>query len=282
MTQALEIGVFHELRAVELVDHGVLLDGFGTDLFLPMHQCDDDVAVGDVVRVFVYVDHDGAPQATTHEPLVTVGEFAYCKCVSVTQAGAYLEWGIPKDLYAPPAEQTKPMKEGQRYVVAVCLDRKGERLIASGQLSKHFDYDVSALGVDDEVELLVYAHSELGALVVVNRRHRGLIHNSDVYGRLPVGSKHRGFVRVVRDDNRLDVVLSRRGVAGIRDAEATILAALQRAGGTLDLHDRSPPEKIERALGLSKKAFKRAVGGLYKAGRVTLGKERITLVTAPD
>ncbi len=282
MTHVLEIGMFHDLRVVELVDRGVLLDGSGVDLFLPSHQCERDVAVGDKMEVFVYVDHDGAPQATTHEPLACVGDFAYCKCVSVTKAGAYLDWGIPKDLYAPPSEQTKPMQEGQRYVVAVCLDRKGERLMASQHLSKHFDYDVSGLSVDDEVDLLVHAHSELGALVVVGGRHRGLIHRSDVYGHLPVGSEHRGFVRVIRDDNRLDIVLSRRGVAGIKDAEATIVAALQRAGGTLKLHDRSPPDQIERALGLSKKAFKRGIGGLYKARRITIGDDGIALVASTD
>jgi len=279
MKHELEIGTFHDLRVVEIVDRGVLLDGDGIDLFLPAHQCADDVAVEDRVEVFVYVDHDGAPQATTHEPLACVGEMALCKCVSVTKAGAYLDWGIPKDLYAPPAEQTQPMREGQRYVVAVCLDRKGERLIASQHLAKHFDYDVSTLAVDEEVDLLVHAHSELGAHVVVNARHRGLVHRSDVYGHLPVGSEHRGFVRNVREDNRLDIVLSRRGVAGIKDAEATILAALERAGGRLDLHDRSSPKAIERALGLSKKAFKRGVGGLYKARRITIDGAGIALVT---
>ena len=278
MPHPLEIGVFHDLRVVETVDGGILLDGGGIDLFLPSHLCPDDVAVDTVLEVFIYVDHEGAPQATTHEPLATVGEFAYCKCVSVTPAGAYLDWGVPKDLYAPPDEQTTPMVEGRRYVVAICLDKKGERLIASAHLAKHFDYDVSALAVDDAVELLVYAHSELGAHVVVDRCHRGLIHSNEVHGHLPVGSNQRGFVRVIRDDNRLDIVLTRRGVAGIKDAEAKILAALERAGGSLALHDGSTPQQIERALGLSKKAFKRGVGRLYKARRITMGDESIALV----
>lgn len=278
MPHPLEIGVFHDLRVVNIVDGGVLLDGGGVDLFLPSHLCPDDVALDTVIEVFVYVDHDGAPQATTHEPSATVGEFAYLKCVSVTRAGAYLDWGVPKDLYAPPDEQTTPMVEGQRYVVAICLDRKGERLIASTHLTKHFDYDVSALVVDQAVELLVYAHSELGAHVVVDRCHRGLIHSSEVHGFLPIGSTQRGFVRVIRDDNRLDIVLSRRGLAGMKDAERKILAALERAGGSLALHDGSTPEQIERALGLSKKAFKRGVGRLYKARRITIGDGSIALV----
>lgn len=278
MAHSIEIGRFHELTVSELVAGGVLLGAGERGLFLPSHLVAADVDVGHRIEVFVYADREGAPQATTREPKAVLGEFACLPCVSVTGAGAFLGWGVPKDLFVPPDEQTSPMVQGRRYVVVVCLDRKGERLIGSAHLAKHFDYDVEDIESEDEVDLLVYGHTDAGVQVVVDQRHRGLIHHSDVFRRLSKGDELRGYVREVRHDNRLDIVLTRRGVNGIQDAQTTILAALKAAGGSLPLHDRSSPGEIERALGMSKKAFKRGVGGLYKAKRILLGKSGISLV----
>lgn len=279
MTRGIEIGTFHRLRVAETVEGGVLLDGAGTDLFLPAHQAQADAAVDDWVNVFVYGDHDGAPQATTKMPAASLGEVALLRCVSVTPAGAYLAWGIPKDLYVPPNEQEVPMVQGGTYVAAVCLDRKGERLIASSHLSAHFDYDVK-VQPDDEVALLVYGHCDAGIQVVVAHRYRGMIHRSDVYRELAVGDELTGYVQNVRDDNRLDIRLTRPGTEGMQDAQVVILAALRKAGGSLALHDRSSPKEIEGALGMSKKAFKRGIGGLYKARKIVLSDGAIAL--SPD
>jgi predicted RNA-binding protein (virulence factor B family) len=273
----LEVGRFNQLRVVELVAGGVLLGAGERDLFLPSHLVEADVAVGDSLEVFVYTDGEGAPQATTWKPAGVLGEIAYLKCVAVTRAGAYLDWGVPKDLYVPPDQQATRMVEGRRYVAAICLDRKGERLMGSAHVAEHFDYDVENVSPGDEVDLLVYGRTEAGIQVVVNRRHRGLIHNSDVYRKLPVGTQLRGFVDQVRHDNRLDVSLTRRGLGGMKDAQETILAALKAAGGSLPLHDDSTPQEIERALGMSKKAFKRGVGGLYKARKIVIDEGRIRL-----
>ena len=276
----IEIGRFNRLSVVELVSGGVLLGAGDRELFLPSHLLEPNVAVGDRIEVFVYTDGEGAPQATTWRPAATLGEIAYLKCVSVTRAGAYLDWGVPKDLYVPPDQQTTRMVEGRRYVVAVCLDRKGERLMGSAHVAEHFDYDVEDVSPGDEVDLLVYGRSEAGIQVVVNRRHRGLVHNSDVYRKLTVGTQLRGFVDNVRHDNRLDISLTRRGMEGMQDAQEVILAALKAAGGSLPLHDGSSPQAIERALGMSKKAFKRGVGGLYKARKIVIEEGGIRLVGA--
>jgi predicted RNA-binding protein (virulence factor B family) len=278
MTQAIEIGRFHELKVVELVRGGVLLGAAGRDLFLPSHLAPEGVAIGHRLEVFIYVDRDAAPQATTAVPAAVLDEFAYLQCVSVTRAGAYLSWGVPKDLYVPPDEQETPMVEGTGYVAVVCLDRMGERLIASSSLNRHFDYDVEKVQIDDEVDLLVYGHMGAGVQVVVDRRHRGLIHQADVYSKLAIGTELRGRVHQIREDNRLDIVLTRPGVAGIEDAQEVILAALKQAGGSLPLHDRSEPKDISRALGMSKKAFKRGVGGLYKAKRIVIHDDGISLI----
>jgi uncharacterized protein len=274
----IEVGRFHVLRVAEHVSGGVLLDAGDRGLFLPSHLLEGDAAIGDRIEVFVYTDGEGAPQATTWRPAAVLGEIAYLKCVAVTRAGAYLDWGVPKDLYVPPDQQATRMVEGRRYVVAVCLDRKGERLMGSAHLAEHFDYDVEDVSPGDEVDLLVYGRTEAGVQVVVNRRHRGLVHDTDVYRKLPVGTQLRGFVDNVRHDNRLDVSLTRRGMEGMKDAQETILAALKAAGGSLPLHDQSSPQAIERALGMSKKAFKRGVGGLYKARKIVIDEDGIRLL----
>lgn len=274
----IEIGRFHQLPVVELVAGGVLLGAGDRELFLPSHLLESPAAIGDRIEVFVYTDGEGAPQATTWRPAATLGEIEYLRCVAVTRAGAYLDWGVPKDLYVPPDEQETRMVEGRRYVVAVCLDRKGERLMGSAHLSEHFDYDVEDVAPGDEVDLLVHGRTDAGVQVVVDRRHRGLVHHTNVYQRLPIGTRLRGFVDQVRHDNRLDITLTRRGVPGIEDAQETILAALKAAGGSLPLHDRSSPQEIERVLHMSKKAFKRGVGGLYKARRIVIDEDGIRLV----
>lgn len=274
----IEIGKFHQLSVVELVAGGALLDAGDRNLFLPTHLLPDDVAIGHRIEVFVYSDGEGAPQATTWVPVVTLGGFAYLKCVAVTRAGAYLDWGVPKDLYVPPDQQTTRMVEGRSYVVVVCMDRKGERLMGSAHVAQHFDYDVEDVEQGDEVDLLVYGRTDAGVQVVVDQRHRGLIHRSDLHRPLPIGTELRGWVKQVRHDNRLDITLSRPGMEGMKDAQETILAALKAAGGSLPLHDRSSPQEIERALGMSKKAFKRGAGGLYKAKRIVIDERGITLV----
>lgn len=274
----IEIGRFHKLSVIELVKGGVLLDAGDDRLFLPSHLLEPTVALGDRIEVFVYTDGEGAPQATTHVPAAVLGQFAYLRCVATTRSGAYLDWGVPKDLYVPPDQQTTRMVEGRSYVVVVCLDRKGERLMGSAELGPHFDYEVEDVESGDEVDLLVYGRTDAGIQVVVDQRHRGLIHHGNVHRPLPIGSELRGFVDQVRHDNRLDITLTRRGVDGMQDAQETILAALKAAGGSLALHDRSSPQAIERALGISKKAFKRGVGGLYKARRIVIDEHGIRLV----
>lgn len=282
MRRAPEIGRFQTFEVERVDPEGALLRTTGPELILPADEADPDIAAGQRVRVFIYQDRTGAPCATTTRPVAALGGFACMRCVATTHAGAYLDWGLPKDLYVPPHEQAKRMHQGRDYVVVVCLDRKKERLIGSTHLASHFDYDVRSVLVDDEVELLVYGRTDAGILVVVDQRHRGLVHHSDVYGAMTLGSSHTGYVRCIRDDNRLDIRLKKRGKAGMLDARDTVLGALREAGGFLPVHDRSAPAEIERRLGMSKKAFKKAVGLLYKARTLELRDGGIALVSAPQ
>ncbi len=282
MRRPLEIGRFQTLEVVETFSDGVWLGAHGRDLLLPTEEVPPGTAVGQRLRVFIYVDRDGLAQATTATPATGLGGFATMRCVAVTRAGAYMDWGLPKDLYVPPYEQAQTIEEGQRYVVTVLMDRKQERLIGSTHLASHLDYDVRDVLVDDEVELLVYGRNDAGIQVVVDQSHRGLVHHSDVYGTMDVGTTRTGYVWNIRDDNRLDIRLKKRGKAGMLDAQDTVLEALRTAGGFLPLHDRSDPAQIDRRLGMSKKAFKKAVGGLYKARKLVLQEGGIALAPEPE
>ncbi len=282
MRRAPQIGRFQTFEVEEVGPEGARLASTGPQLVLPSEELEPQVRAGERIRVFIYQDRTGAPCPTTARPAAPLGGFAPMRCVATTASGAYLDWGLPKDLYVPPHEQAQRMHEGRDYVVVVCLDRKQERLIGSTHLASHFDYDVRSVLEDDEVELLVYGHTDAGIQVVVDQRHRGLIHHSDVYGSMKLGSMHTGYVRRIRDDNRLDVRLKKRGKAGMLDARDTVLQALEDAGGFLPLHDRSAPAEIERRLGMSKKAFKKAVGLLYKARTVELREGGIARAPAED
>lgn len=275
MKRTLALGTFHSLPVIETRSGEVLLGNEADPVPLPEEEAPEDL--GTHVRVFVYADRDGAPRATTQTPRATLGGFACMRCIAVTRAGAFMDWGLDKDLYIPPHAQAQPIVEGQDYVVCVQLDRKKERLIGSTHLASHFDYDVGHLREGTAVTILVYGRMDAGIQVVVDQRHRGLVHHDDTRGPMPIGTERTGYIRNIRDDNRLDIVLERRSKAGILDAQEAIHEALLAAGGTLPLHDRSSPEAIKRHLGMSKKAFKRGIGGLYKARRIVLGEECISL-----
>lgn len=279
MARAPQVGRIQTLEIAEMLPGGARLATTGLEqLVLPPPEVPKNAEVGTRVRVFVYHGREGILTATTTSPVATLGAFAPMRCAAVTKAGAYMDWGLPKDLYVPPHEQAQRMQEGRTYVVVVCMDRKKERLIGSTHLASHFDYDVRSVVEDDEVELLVYGRNEAGVQVVVDQRHRGLVHHSDVYGELEVGSARTGYVRTIRGDNRLDIRLKKRGKAGMLDARDTVLEAIRSAGGFLALHDKSTPEEIERGLGMSKKAFKKAVGVLYKARAIELRDGGLALV----
>jgi len=281
MQRPLALGRFQTLEVTEATDDRITLRAPDRVLLLPASEAPPDVEVGGQLRVFIYEGRDGTPQATTVSPVAALGEFASMRCVSVTHAGAYMDWGLPKDLYVPPFEQAQRMEEGRDYVVYVMLDRKGERLMGSTHVATYLDYDVEDIDIDQEVELLVYGKIDAGIQVIVDQRHRGLVHHSDVYGPMKLGSQHTGYVREIRGDNRLDIRLKRRGKAGMLDAQATVLQALEDAGGFLPLHDRSDPAEIEKHLGMSKKAFKKGVGILYKARTIELRDGGIALAAEP-
>lgn len=280
-----QVGRYNTLEVRKQTRSGFQL-GSGPDaVFLPGPQAPEGLQPGTRLRVFVYTDSEGILVGSTHTPKASVGEFAFLQCVQVNQHGAFLDWGMPKDLFVPFAEQYARMEPGQGYVVAVCLDERVTRAMASSKLAPFFDYDLRELSVGDPQPLLVFGHTPIGTQVVVDQRYVGLIYADSMFEHLPVGSELTGYVAALRDDNRVDISLTRpdaTGTGGGRDrAQQLILDAMGSSGGFLPLHDRSPPADIQRRLGLSKQAFKRAVGGLYKARRIRLEDAGIRLAEAP-
>lgn len=269
-------GYRYELKVKSLSPKGAWLDAQGEQLFLPHSECPADINMDEAVEVFLYLDRDNKQKVTTRMPLAQVGEFALLKVQSIGPHGAFLDWGLEKDLLSPYSEQTQKMEEGRRYLVHICHDQEN-RPIASSRLERFVVKENRDLSEGEEVELLIWAFTDLGAKVIVNNRYEALLYRDEVPSGLKRGEQHLGYVLRIRADHRIDVTLRRPGAAGIKDAQTVILDAL-KVDGFLPLHDQSPAELIREQLGLSKKVFKKAVGGLYKDGVIELGDNGIKLV----
>lgn len=275
---AIEIGRTNRLKAARRAPPGVYLESEGSEVLLPNRFVPEALVLGSELEVFVYTDSSDRPVATTQKPLAEVGQFAFLQVVDVTRHGAFLDWGLDKDLLIPIAEQEVRLAHGDRAVVAVCLDQHTQRVMASSRLAQFFDSDFSSLSVGAAVDLVVYRCTELGAMVIVDDRYSGLVYQSEQFTPLGVGERARGYVQRLRDDGKLDISLRAPGAAGRDNDTQTLLRVLETNGGFLPLHDDSPPEEIVRCLGMSKKAFKRAAGSLYRQRRVRLSPQGVSAI----
>jgi predicted RNA-binding protein (virulence factor B family) len=245
-------------------------DDDDAEVLLPKDECPTNAQEGGSVKVFVYRDAQHKLVATTAEPRVRVGEFAPLRVRSVDDAGAHVEWGFEPALVAPPAEQRKPMAEGRWYVVRVALDKRNDRLFASTQIEEFLSNDELSVKKGDTVQLVVFAKSELGISVIVNNLHQGLVHANEVFKPVSIGDRITGYVKTVREDNKLDITLQPIGYRQYIDVNTEMLAKRLRSTGFLPLTDKSDAEAIHAEFGISKKAFKKALGALYKDRAVRL------------
>ncbi len=271
----IRIGEYNDLEAFKRVEFGVYLGDEEESVLLPGKWVPEGLSIGEPLRVFVYTDSRDRPIATTDEPVATIGEFASMEVVDITNHGAFLDWGLEKDLFVPFARQASALKKGQRHIVYVSLDERTGRVIGSTDLGRYFEYDTANLHVGQEVSLLVFDFNDAGTQVVVEGRYRGIVYHDETFEALQRGQQLNGWVKQLRDDNRVDVSVRRPGHGSVVDAKVVILEALIAAGGSLPLHDKSSPEEIGEALKLSKKVFKKAVGGLYKDRRVRISETGI-------
>lgn len=276
----LEIGRINRLRIIETMANGLLLDaGQALPLMLPVEQVDRDYQPGESLEVFVYADADGNPVASTRHALAEVGQVAWLEIVEVNQLGAFADWGLPKDLFIPFAEQHHPLRKGQRSLVRIYLDRQN-RLAGSTRIDHWVKDDASGLQEGDEVSLLIAERTELGMKAVINHRSWGLLYGNELFRYLRKGQQVAGYIKRIRSDNKIDLSLEKPGFSKSRldSVGEQIIERLQVSGGRLPLTDKSPPAEIYGTFGVSKKVFKQALGTLYKQRRITLHSDGIELV----
>jgi predicted RNA-binding protein (virulence factor B family) len=274
------IGKRNTLMVLRESKSGIYLDGGKHgEILLPNRYVPRGIAPGDRLVVFVYRDSEDRLVASTETPLATVGEVATLKVISVNQQiGAFLAWGLAKDLLLPFREQTGPVRVGQDVVVRVYLDEKTERIVASMKLGQNSALEPPNYRSGQPVEFLITDKTSLGYKALVEGKHPGLLYHEGISAPVAIGQKLKGFVRALRPDGKIDLSLDQAGYRRVAPLALRIVQALQRSGGRLGLDDDSPPEAIRQAFGTSKKAFKQALGTLYKTRRIRFSKPGIELL----
>ncbi|KTC79416.1 CvfB family protein [Legionella cherrii] len=275
----IKIGQFNKLKMVREAPFGVYLQGgeWG-EILLPNKSVPKGALVGDVLDVFVYFDSDDKIIATTARPHAQLGHCAFLKVIDVNAVGAFLDWGLDKDLLVPKPEQLRPMEKGKSYLVYLKQDNQG-RIIASSKIDYFLDKTEAHFKSGEEVSLLVADRTPLGQKVIINNSHWGLIHAGDIFQTLIYGKKIKGYIKKVREDGKIDVVLRQIGQNSINELAQRIISKLEQAGGFLALHDKSSPAEIQQIFAESKKNFKSALGQLYKQGLIHLEEKGIRLQT---
>lgn len=273
----LRVGQKNKLRIVKSVDFGVYLDGdvYG-EILLPRRFLPESWAVGDHIEVFVYLDSEDKLIATTQRPRVMVGQCAYLNVNAVNDYGAFLDWGLSKDLLVPYSEQTTKMKEGNDYVVYCYLD-ESERIAATTKLHYHLYEHGDEFETGQAVKLLICGHSEMGYKAVINNTHLGLIFKGDAFKPLKYGMKLDGFIKEIRADGKIDLCLQLAGQGAKKELADQILDDLKAQGGVSNLTDKSRPEDIHKKFNVSKSSYKKALGALYKRRMIVIEKDRIKL-----
>lgn len=274
----IHIGKYHNLIIVREAPPGLYLtDSEGNEILLPNKYKPEGFALGDEIEVFVYLDHQERPVATTLKPFVKLDEFAYLRCVETTEIGAFLDWGLEKHLFVPFREQVQKMKPGEWYLVFCYLDLDTDRLVASSKVDAFLDNSELTVEPYEKVNIIVANQTDLGFNVIVNALHRGLIYKDEVFQKLQTGDKLEAYVKKTRPDGKIDLTLQRPGYRSIEPNAQRVLTQLELNNGFLALHDKSTPGEIHDRLQMSKKSFKKAVGVLYKKRLVELEEKGIRL-----
>lgn len=278
------LGDYNNLKIVKRVSFGLYLDGDEDgEILLPAKYVPDGYDIGDIIKVFVYLDNEERLVATTEEPLAKVGDFALLRVAWTNDYGAFLDWGLLKDLFVPFSEQEGKMVKGNSYLVYVTIDRKSYRIYASARLDKFLSRTKPPYETDEEVDIIVWRRTDLGWKVIVNGNHSGLVFANEVFRDLKTGDRLKGYVKRVRTDGKIDIALQRHGVAGDDDFSMRLLSAIEAQRGFLPLNDNSSPDEIYSMLGMSKKAFKRAAGKLYKQRLIIIDDDGLRLAAGrPD
>lgn len=275
----MQIGRYNTLTIDRVTKVGLFLTDGKSDVLLPVKYVPEEYEIGQSVNVFVYLDHEERPVATTLEPYIQLDEFACLRVNHTNSYGAFLDWGLEKDLFVPFSEQVRPMEQGKRYLVFLYMDEKTNRLVASSKTNRFLSNEELTVAVNDAVDLIISHTTDIGINVIINQKHKGLLYKSEVYNdKLRIGDHLTGYIKNIRPDNKIDVSLQKQGFDNIEPNAQKILDTLKAGRGYLRLHDDSDPEDVKAVLQMSKKTFKKAVGVLYKQRLITIKPDGIYLV----
>jgi len=273
-----QVGNYNTLKVVKQVDFGFYLDGGeGEEILLPKRFVPEGLKEGDEIEVFIYHDSDNRLIATTQHPKGVVGDLVTLKVVSVTRQGAFMDWGLMKDIFVPLSQQMSRMHEGHLYTVLIYLDEQTGRVAATERFNSKLNNDELTVSEKEVVDLLVLRKSDLGYVVAINSKHTGLLHFSDVFRDLNPGDQLQGYIKTIRPDNKIDVAPGVPGYQKVAGEEGKILQLLRENDGYLPYHDKSDPDEIYNFFGMSKKTFKMATGALYRQKKIELTQTGIRL-----
>jgi len=275
---SIELGKYNQLEVVKEVDFGVYLDGGEEgEILLPTRYVPADCKIGDILNVFLYLDMDERLIATTLTPYVQVGQFACLEVSWVNEYGAFLNWGLMKDLFVPFREQKMKMQVGRKYVIHAHLDEESYRIVASAKVERYLSKDKPEYASGDEVNILIWQKTDLGFKAIIDNKYSGLLYENEIFTSLETGMEMKAFVKQVREDGKVDLILQKPGFEKIDDFAKTLLDYIREQGGRITLNDKSPAEDIYDTFGVSKKTFKKGVGDLYKKRLISLHEDGITL-----
>ena len=274
----MNIGQYNTLKIDRDTQVGLFLTDGKEDVLLPNKYVPKVFEIGEEIIVFVYLDHEQRPVATTLEPYILLNEFALLRVNYVNQVGAFMDWGMEKDILVPFKEQARPMEKGKRYLVYLYMDEKTNRLVASSKTNQFLNNDALTVENGEEVELIVSHITEVGINVIINEQHKGLLYKDEVYDDIRTGDRLRGYIKNIRPDNKIDVALQIQGYQSIEPNAEKILSELRASRGFIRLNDNSHPEDIKTVLKMSKKTFKKAIGALYKDKLIEIKDDGIYLI----
>lgn len=274
----IEIGAYNTLEILRDTDPGLFLgDEEGNDILLPNKYVPRDFEIGTKITVFCYLDHMERLVATTLKPSVLKNSFALLKAVEVNEIGAFMDWGLEKHLFVPFREQAARMVEGKWYLVYCYLDDQTDRLVGSSKTDRFIDNEHLTVEKYDTVELIVSRHTDLGAEVIINNSHKGLIYKDELFEPVHLGQRLKGVVKKIREDQKIDITLRQIGFKNIAPNSEKVLKELELNQGYLPLHDKSTPDEIRDRFKMSKKDFKKAIGALYKSKAIEILEDGIKL-----
>lgn len=271
-----QLGQINHLKIVRKVDFGFYLDGENLgEILMPKRYIFPEMKIGDTIEVMVYLDGEERLLATTEIPLAQVGDFAYLKVNKIENVGAFLDWGLSKELLVPFSEQKVKMEEGKSYVVYVYIDKITDRIAGSMKLEKFISKEKPEYTVNQEVDLLIWTLTDVGYKAIINNQHIGVIYKNEIFRKISSGQKIKGYIKKIRDDLKIDLTLDKIGYTKIDNFAQIILNAIEKAGGFLPYNDKTDPEIIYNIFGMSKKVFKQSIGNLFKQRFIEITPEGI-------